>query len=230
MSRAIQKLFDKVPPKYEFLNHLLTFGQDMRWRRRVARMVAAGGGRVWLDACGGTGEMAAYLFRLADGTAEIVVADFSLPMMSKAMEKPEAKRIDFTVADVSHLPFSDNVFDAITISFATRNISLSKDNLFKCLQEFHRVLKPGGTFVNMETSQPKSTLIRWMFHMYVKLAVRPVGRLVSGSGAAYTYLSHSMRRFYGADELAEIIYQAGFSEVCFDRMLLGVAAIHRATK
>lgn len=230
ISQPIQKIFTEVPQTYRLLNHLLTLGQDAIWRRRAAEIAASGGGTRWLDACSGTGEMATCLSHLATDGTSIIVADFSLPMMSKAMEKPKAGHIAFTLSDVSHLPFRDNSFDAITISFATRNLNISKDNLFKCLQEFHRVLKPGGRFVNLETSQPRFVLIRWLFHLYVKLTVSPIGRLVSGSDTAYTYLSHSMRHFYSPEELAEIIRQAGFCEVGFNRMLFGAAAIHKATK
>ena len=230
MSQPIQKMYTKVPQTYRLLNHLLTLGQDIIWRRRAAEIVASGGGTQWLDACGGTGEMAVSLSHLATDGTSIVVADFSLPMMGKAMEKPEAKRIAFTLADVSYLPFRDNSFDAITISLATRNLNISQDNLLKCLREFHRVLKPGGRFVNLETSQPRFAPIRWVFHLYVKATVGPIGRLVSRSDTAYTYLSHSMRHFYHPEELAEIIRQAGFCEVSFNRMLFGAAAIHKAIK
>jgi len=230
MSQVIQKMFTEVPQTYRLLNHLLTLGQDTIWRRRAAEIAASGGGTRWLDACGGTGEMATCLSHLATDGTSIIVADFSLPMMSKAMEKPEAKHIAFTLAEVSRLPFRDNSFDAITISFATRNLNISKGNLFKCLREFHRVLKPGRRFVNLETSQPGFAPIRWVFHLYVKLTVRPIGCLVSGSDTAYAYLSHSMRHFYSPEELTEIIRQAGFREVSFKRMLFGAVAIHKATK
>jgi len=230
MSRFIQKMFTEVPRTYKLLNHLLTFGQDIFWRRRAARVAAAGGGTLWLDACSGTGDMATCLSHLAEDGTNIVAVDFSLPMMSKAMEKSNAKRIRFTLADVGCLPFQDNFFDVIIISFATRNINLTKDNLLKCLEEFYRVLKPDGQFVNLDTSQPKFAPIRWMFHLYIKATVRPIGRLISGSDPAYTYLSHSMRHFYRPEKLAEIIRQAGFCEVNFNRMLFGAAAIHTAIK
>ncbi|NCO52150.1 MAG: ubiquinone/menaquinone biosynthesis methyltransferase [Deltaproteobacteria bacterium] len=230
MSQPIRKMFTEVPQTYRLLNHLLTLGQDTIWRRRAARIAASGGGTRWLDACGGTGEMAVCLSHLAADSTSIIVADFSLPMISKAIEKPEGKRIAFTLADVSRLPFRDNSFDAITISFATRNLNIRQDNLLKCLREFHRVLKPSGRFVNLETSQLRFAPIRWMFHLYVKATVSPIGRLVSGSDTAYTYLSHSMRHFYSPENLAEIIRQAGFCDVSFNRMLFGAAAIHKAIK
>jgi len=230
MSKFIQKMFNEVPRTYKFLNHLLTFGQDIVWRRRAARIAAASGGTLWLDACSGTGDMATCLSQLARNETNIVAVDFSLPMMSKAMKNSNEKRIVFTLADVVLLPFQDNCFDGIIISFATRNINLTEDNLLTCLHEFYRVLKPGGQYVNLDTSQPKFAPIRWMFHFYIKAAVRPIGRLISGSDAAYTYLSHSMRRFYSPEKLAEIIRQAGFCEVCFKRVFFGAAAIHTGIK
>ena len=230
MSKFIQKLFTEVPHTYKLLNHLLTFGQDIVWRRRAARIAAASGGTLWLDACSGTGDMATCLSQVVKNGTYIVAVDFSLPMMSKAVKSSKVKLVAFTLADVSRLPFQDNCFDGIIISFATRNINLTKDNLLKCLQEFYRVLKPDGQFINLDTSQPKFALIRWMFHLYIKATVRPIGRLISGSDPAYTYLSHSMRHFYSPEKLAEIIHQAGFCEVSFNRMLFGAAAIHTAIK
>ena len=230
MSKFIQKMFNEVPRTYKFLNHLLTFGQDIVWRRRAARIAAASGGTLWLDACSGTGDMATCLSQLARNETNIVAVDFSLPMMSKAMKNSNEKRIVFTLADVVLLPFQDNCFDGIIISFATRNINLTEDNLLTCLDEFYRVLKPGGQYVNLDTSQPKFAPIRWMFHLYIKAAVRPIGRFISGSDAAYTYLSHSMRRFYSPEKLAGTIRQAGFCEVCFKRMFFGAAAIHTGIK
>lgn len=230
MHNPIQRIFSEVPRTYEFLNHLLTFGQDILWRKRAARTAASVGGTRWLDACSGTGETAANLARLAPLETGVIVADFSFPMMQKALEKAESHKIQFTLADVTNLPFRDNSFDAVTISFATRNVNVSRANLLKCFQEFQRILRPGGLFINLETSQPGNRIIRKMFHTYIKTAVRPIGRTISGSDAAYAYLSHTIPRFYTAEELSEIMLEAGFSEVNFDRMLLGAAAIHKARK
>jgi demethylmenaquinone methyltransferase/2-methoxy-6-polyprenyl-1,4-benzoquinol methylase len=116
------------------------------------------------------------------------------------------------------------------MSFATRNVNLNREVLLRAFAELHRVLKPGGLFVNLETSQPDSAFIRKCFHLYVKLLVKPVGRLISGSNVAYAYLSRTIPRFYAAEELASIMREAGFSEVYFRRLLLGAAAIHEARK
>ncbi len=230
MNKGIQRIFSEVPHTYELVNHVLTFGLDILWRRKAAKIGAVGGGGRWLDVCSGTGETAVYLRRLAKGKTMVVAADFCIAMIRKATEKPEANRIMFTLADASALSFRDGTFDLITISFATRNININRDILIKCLAEFYRILKPGGIFVNLETSQPPSSLIRRLFHLYARLVVRWLGYIISGSRAGYRYLSHTMPRFYSADEFANIIRQAGFTRVSFQHTVFGLVAIHKAVK
>jgi demethylmenaquinone methyltransferase/2-methoxy-6-polyprenyl-1,4-benzoquinol methylase len=228
---AVQRTFSSsVSRTYELVNHIITFGQDTLWRRRAAKIAASLGGTRWVDMCTGTGEMAAYLRRRAPEGTTIYAVDFSHPMMAEAVAKPEAKDINFIVSDVKSLPFPDASLDLITISFATRNINLSEDILTQTFREFHRVLKPGGHFVNLETSQPASRIIRWLFHFFIKLIVKPVGSRISGSDGGYAYLSHTIPRFYPPEMLSSIMNQAGFENVTFRRMLLGAAAIHQATR
>jgi demethylmenaquinone methyltransferase/2-methoxy-6-polyprenyl-1,4-benzoquinol methylase len=153
-----------------------------------------------------------------------------MPMMEKALQKPESRGVLFSLADAGQLPFEDATFDLVTISFATRNLNTSRAHLLQCFREFHRVLKPGGRFVNLETSQPENGIMRKLVHSYVFLLVRPIGKFISGSGAGYSYLSRTIPRFYPAPELKELLLGAGFSEVSYDHLLVGVAAIHRAVK
>lgn len=230
MNKGIQKIFSEVPKRYELLNHLLTFGLDIICRRRAARLAAEDGGQVWLDICSGTGEMASYLRNISNGTTTIIAGDFCLPMLHEATRKSNAGQIRFLLTDAAHLPFPDNSLDLITISFATRNINTSRENLIATLSEFHRVLKPGGRFINLETSQPPVKLMRSLMHLYVRLTVRRVGTLISGSRSGYAYLSSTVPRFYEAEELVDIMHQAGFREVSFRRMFFGITAIHKAVK
>lgn len=230
MNKGIRKIFSEVPRTYELVNHVLTFGLDILWRTKAAKVATMGGGRRWLDVCSGTGEMAVYLRRLANRKTMVVAADFSIPMIRKAIEKSEAHQIVFTLADASTLPFRDGTFDLVTISFATRNINVSRNILIQCFCEFYRILRPGGVFVNLETSQPPSRLIKRLFLLYVWLVVRPLGYIISGSKAGYAYLSHTIPRFYSANEFAGIIRQAGFVKVNFHHMMFGVVAIHTGTK
>jgi demethylmenaquinone methyltransferase / 2-methoxy-6-polyprenyl-1,4-benzoquinol methylase len=226
--QPLQTLFAEVAPTYERVNRLLTFGLDVLWRKRAARLAAAGGGSRWMDVCSGTGETASYLLRLAAPDATVVSLDFCPPMMEEAVAKGRAGRLDFVLGDVKALPFADASFDLITLSFATRNINLSRPVLRETFAEFRRVLRPGGRFVNVETSQPRVRLIRAVFHGYIRLAVKRVGSLISGSRAGYAYLGATIPRFYTADELAAILRAAGFAEVSFKRLLFGAAAIHVA--
>jgi len=226
----VQSVFSEVPATYEMVNHILTFGLDIVWRRRAARIAAAASGGQWADMCTGTGEMAVYLSRLAPKGTKIYAVDFSGPMMTKAAEKPQAKHIQFVASDIKALPFPDESFDLITISFATRNINLSKDILIQSFKEFYRVLKPGGRFVNLETSQPSSSFIRRLFHLYVKLFVKLIGSRISGSRAGYAYLAKTIPRFYAPQELADILSRAGFQDVTFQKLMFGAAAIHQGMK
>jgi len=227
----IQKTFSSgVSSTYELVNHILTFGFDRLWRKKAARLAAISGGVQWADMCTGTGEMAANLSRLAPGETTVYAVDISNHMMIEARKKHEAQNINFVISDVKDLNFPDESLDLITISFATRNINLSKDVLTKTFAEFHRVLKPGGRFVNLETSQPSISLIRNLFHFYVRLVVKPVGGMISGSQKAYAYLTHTIPRFYPPDELSAIMSNAGFEKVTWRKLLFGIAAIHQGMK
>jgi len=227
---GIQKLFAEVPGTYQFVNHLLTGGLDIAWRHRAVRLAADAPGGRWLDVCSGTGETAIYLSRSAPPGTTVHAADFSMPMLRQLQNGAGARSIRLAVAEVGQLPFPDETFGLVTISFATRNINTGRAALLRRLREFHRVLAPGGQFVNLETSQPRSRLLRAMVHGYVKILVKPVGGVISGSPAAYRYLSETIPRFYPPEEFADIIEEAGFREVGFTSLFFGVAAIHHATR
>jgi demethylmenaquinone methyltransferase/2-methoxy-6-polyprenyl-1,4-benzoquinol methylase len=227
-AQPLQSLFAEVAPTYERVNRILTFGLDVRWRRKAARLAAAGDGGTWMDVCSGTGETAARLRALAPPATRVVSLDFCPPMQARAAAKRSDRPIDFVLGDVKALPFAGASLDLITISFATRNINLSRDILVRTFAEFRRVLKPGGRFVNVETSQPRSKLVRAAFHGYIRFAVRRVGTFLSGSRAGYAYLGATIPRFYSPEDLAGLIKEAGFAEVRFERLLLGAAAIHIA--
>ena len=230
MTNSIRNLFSEVPTTYEWVNHILTFGLDILWRRRAAGIAAMTPGSRWIDMCTGTGEMALYLAGLAPKDTQIYGVDFSLPMMREAIRKPDALHIKLIASDIKALPFPDKSFDLITISFATRNINVSKGLLLQSFSEFYRVLKPGGRFVNLETSRPAFSPLRICFHLYVKLFVELVGSRISGSGVAYAYLAKTIPRFYPPEALADIMHQAGFEGISFKRLLFGIGAIHQAER
>ena len=227
---GIREMFAEVPETYELVNHIMTFGLDILWRRRAADEAAAAGGSRWLDVCTGTGDMAACLSRRAGPDTAVVASDFSIPMMKKALRKRFGCRVAFVAGAAGALPFPDRSFDLITIAFATRIINVNREALVTSFREFNPVLRPGGVFVNLETSCPPGRLVRSMLDLYARIFVGHFGSFISGSRAGYSYLSRTLRRFYGAEELSSIIGEAGFSRVSFRRMTWGVAAVHRALK
>jgi len=230
MTHGIRKMFREVPRTYEWVNHVLTLGLDVRWRKRAALAAARHGGRRWLDMCSGTGETAVYLSRRAGTGTTVVACDFCRPMLDELHRKPDAPGILLTLGDAQSLPFADAAFDVITMSFATRNLNVNRESLVRAFREYHRVLRPGGVYINLETSQPGSLWIRKLVHLYVALTVRPIGTLISGAGAPYRYLSHTIPRFYGPEELASILREAGFETVTWKPLLFGVAAVHAARR
>ena len=230
MASGIQKLYTQIPFTYELVNHILTFGLDIGWRKKAVKKANTDRGQRWLDVCTGTGETGSHLSRISKNGNQVFATDFSLPMISLAKNKPENKQIKFSISEIKNLPFSDNTFDLITISFATRNINTNRLDLIQGFCEIKRVLKSGGRFINLETSQPKNVLIRLLFHWYVKIFIRPIGTGISGSKSAYAYLASTIPKFYNAEELKQILTESGFQTIEYDNMLFGAAAIHSAIK
>ena len=235
MNKGIQRFYTRIWGSYELINSILTLGMDARWRKKAVKLAIKSSREpgLFLDICSGTGQTAVDLSRRLPYPNRIIAADFSPQMLTQAAAKIQEKgiaNISFTFADALLLPFADNSFDAVTISFATRNLDAKQGHLPQAFREFHRVLKPGGCFFNLETSQPRLKIIRWFFHLYVKLTVKPIGRLISGSESSYAYLSSSIRSFYPAPELESILYEAGFKTVAYQRFLFGAAAVHQACK
>ncbi|MBN2382787.1 ubiquinone/menaquinone biosynthesis methyltransferase [bacterium] len=229
MRLSIQKLFSEIPEQYELTNRFMTLGLDRFWRRKAARRACQAGGTRWLDMCAGTGDMTRLLADCAPAGVVVHAVDFSLPMLTRLIIDRETPVVR-CLANAKVLPYPDASFDLITISFATRNLNITPDNLAATFREFYRVLKPGGIYVNIETSQPGNPFIGWFFHLYVRLTVRPLGWLIAGSTSAYRYLSDSIQDFYPADELARIMGQAGFDPVEYSTLLFGGVAIHTASK
>lgn len=228
--KGLTRIFSEVSSTYELVNHVLTLGLDIIWRKSAARRAAGHGGSLWLDACSGTGETARGLSRLAGPKTRVVALDFTPSMLFLSRNRSRPEKIMFVLGDVRSLPFPDASFDLAVVSFATRNLNPHRKWLDIHLREFHRILKPSGIFLNLETSQPPNPVLRGLFHFYVNLLVKPVGYLISGSSAGYAYLSKTIPRFYGAPAFKAVLEEAGFARVSYRRFFFGVAAIHTAYK
>jgi len=228
---ALAELFGRVAPTYGLINHFLTFALDLHWRRRAARLAQDINGSLWVDVCSGPGDMARCLARQSKKATKILAIDFCWPMLRQNQRKGDYLSTIYPImANAGHLPLKDESVDLLTIAFATRNLFSSQPALLNFFQEFRRVLRPGGVFLNLETSQPRNRLFRRAFHLYVKTLVRPVGSLISRERPAYHYLSTTIPRFFAADELAKLLIAAGFSSVHYFPLTGGIAAIHLATK
>jgi demethylmenaquinone methyltransferase / 2-methoxy-6-polyprenyl-1,4-benzoquinol methylase len=222
-------MFADVAPRYDLLNHLLSFQIDRAWRKALRKRLAAVLGRPdarVLDVCCGTGDV---LFHLEDGAAaQVLGADFCHPMLVSANRKAasrgrEARLIE---ADALELPLADNSLDAISIAFGFRNLA----NYRAGLAEFYRVLKPGGVLAILEFSHPQGRLMKSSYGFYSKIVMPALGALVSGSREAYRYLSESIRHFPDADALREMLESGGFTEADFELLTGGIAALHTGRK
>jgi demethylmenaquinone methyltransferase/2-methoxy-6-polyprenyl-1,4-benzoquinol methylase len=232
--KPLHGIFTAIPRRYDLVNHVITWGQDARWRRRAAKGCLAGSPRRVLDLCCGTGDLTLSLAQLAAGDVEITGIDYSRPMLGRATVKMARAGVDGKVSllhgDVAGLPFSDGYFDSAGISFAFRNLTYQNPLAESYLAEILRVLAPGGRFVIIESSQPRCALVRRLFHLYLKCFVAVAGWLLTGNRGAYRYLAESASRYYGPGEVRELLLAAGFSEVAYRPLMWGAAGIYTAVK
>jgi demethylmenaquinone methyltransferase / 2-methoxy-6-polyprenyl-1,4-benzoquinol methylase len=222
-------MFADVAPRYDLLNHLLSFHVDRTWRnilaKRLATVLARSDARV-LDLCCGTGDV---LFHLEDrAVAQVLGADFCHPMLVSARRKAASRgrTARLMEADALELPLADNSLDAISIAFGFRTLA----NSCAGLAELHRVLKPGGTLAILEFSHPQGRFMKLSYGFYSSVVVPAVGALVSGSREAYRYLPESIRLFPGAGELQAMFGSCGFTEADFKLLTGGIAALHTGQK
>lgn len=227
-SRPLQKMFMDVPPSYDFLNRLLTFRMDEVWRKKAAFVILSGAPERVLDLCTGTGDLALRLQRNAGKETVVFALDYSEPMLNQARKKASKKNLsneNFFHGDAASMPFSDEYFDRVGIAFAFRNLTYKNPDTDKFLAEIVRVLKPGGLFVAVETSQPGNALWRSLYHFYLRYITAPLGGLISGHRGAYKYLSWSAINYYTSAELKMILLEAGFSSVEYKNFMGGVAGL-----
>lgn len=227
------KIFTAVPPSYDIINRIFTLTLDERWRKKAAKECLAGGPARVMDLCTGTGDLAIRLAGMSKGAAEITGYDYSAPMLEIARQK-SAKRggemIVYIQGDAAAMPFPDGHFDSIGIAFAFRNLTFKNFDTPRFLAEINRVLKPGGRFVIIESSQPQWGWLRALFRVYTRLFVYRIGGLISGNKPAYKYLSYSVIHYYKPEEICDLLKEHGFPEVTFHRLSGGVAALHVAVK
>jgi demethylmenaquinone methyltransferase / 2-methoxy-6-polyprenyl-1,4-benzoquinol methylase len=222
--RYVQDVFQRIAPRYDLMNRLMTFGQDVAWRREVIRRAGLFDGARLLDLGAGTGDLGREALRQAPDCLP-VLADFSLGMMRVGRQRPNPPPA-WSAADALQVPFADATFDAVISGFLLRNVT----SVQRALEEQFRVLKPGGRLVALDTTRPGRSPLRPFVWAHMHLVIPALGWLLTGQRDAYQYLPNSTEGFLRAEELAVRLAVAGFRRVGFRRLNFGTIAIHWGEK
>jgi demethylmenaquinone methyltransferase/2-methoxy-6-polyprenyl-1,4-benzoquinol methylase len=217
----VARMFDGVAKRYDLTNSVLSGGNAVLWRAATVRAVAPMPGERILDVAAGTGTSSAALQRHG---ARVVAVDFSAGMVAEGRRKH--KKIEFVEADAHNLPFGDDEFDAVTISFGLRNMQEPK----VALSEMYRVLKPGGRLVVCEFSRPPVAIFRAGYWAYLRYVMPTIVDRTSSNPAAYTYLAESIRKWPDQGELSQWLRAAGFIRVAYRNLTGGIVSLHRGRK
>jgi demethylmenaquinone methyltransferase / 2-methoxy-6-polyprenyl-1,4-benzoquinol methylase len=224
-SRYVQGMFNRIAHRYDLMNRVMTGGQDRRWRKEVILKTRLPEGGRLLDLGAGTGDLAHEVNRQYP-LRQVVAADFSFLMMQTGKQHYQTDQLDWCGTDALQLPFEDETFDAVISGFLLRNVS----DIELALNEQHRVLKPGGRVVTLDTTRPKPSVFTPMIKFYTRIIIPAIGGLLTGSGDAYHYLPQSTELFLSAEQLAGSFERAGFNNVGFQCKMVNTVAIHWGEK
>jgi demethylmenaquinone methyltransferase/2-methoxy-6-polyprenyl-1,4-benzoquinol methylase len=224
----IATMFDRIAPKYDFLNHTLSFGIDKLWRRKAIRLISAYSPETILDVATGTGDFA--IAALKSGATKITGIDISKEMVAVGREKIRKLglegKIELLTGDSEAIQFPENSFDAATVAFGVRNF----ENLGRGLDELFRVLNLGGTLCVLEFSKPRQPLIRFGYKFYSRTLMPWIGRMISGDPSAYTYLPESVEGFPDGEKFITFMKESGFDQIREYRLTFGIATIYLGRK
>ncbi|APG65224.1 bifunctional demethylmenaquinone methyltransferase/2-methoxy-6-polyprenyl-1,4-benzoquinol methylase [Tenacibaculum todarodis] len=224
----VAKMFDNISENYDGLNRVISLGIDVSWRKKVVKLVGENNPKQILDIATGTGDLAMMMAAL--NPDRIVGLDISAGMLEVGKQKIAkanlSSKIEMIVGDSENMPFKDNTFDAITVSFGVRNF----ENLDKGLTEINRVLKPNGKLVILETSNPTKFPFKQGYKLYTNIVLPVIGKIFSRDKVAYSYLSESANHFPFGKAFNNILQKNGFSNTKDIPVTFGVASIYTATK
>ncbi|MEE9498998.1 MAG: bifunctional demethylmenaquinone methyltransferase/2-methoxy-6-polyprenyl-1,4-benzoquinol methylase UbiE [Nitrospinaceae bacterium] len=230
-NRQVQKMFSDIAPRYDLLNRLLSCGQDQYWRKRAVTRLSPQSGERFLDIATGTADVALEIIRnVPKGAVQVVGMDFSEKMLELARQKidslDKANSIQLECGSAESLPFEDNSFDGTTTAFGIRNFF----DIGRSLREMHRVLKPGGRCVILEFSLPRNSILNALYRFYFEWLLPKVGRLISKHPSAYTYLPETVAAFPVRKEFSSLMQQAGFMNVTYKELTLGIVILYTGVK
>ena len=223
--RRIADMFDRVAPRYDRLNRVLSAGRDIGWRRRAVALARLDAHQLALDLGVGTGDLAFGLIAASDKSARIIGVDLSPVMLEALRRRADARRerrVIPLLATAERLPFADASLDRVVAGFAVRNFG----DLALGLRETHRVLRAGGRAVVLELSTPPNRVVGAVYRLYFHWIAPLIASLLGGDAAAYRYLPRSVASFPDAEGLAQHMREAGFTRVRYERLSFGIAAIH----
>lgn len=221
-AQYVQSMFTQIAHRYDLMNRLMTGGQDVRWRKEVIKLAGMRPHASLLDLGTGTGDLAREALTQFP-KAQITAADFTLEMMRVGKKNGN---LNFSSADALNLPFKDKTFDAIVSGFLMRNVT----DVQQALKEQHRVLKPGGRVVILDTTRPKKNLLSPFIKFHMHVIIPTVGGMLSGMRDAYKYLPDTTENFLTAEELSVRMVAVGFKKVNFKRLMFGTIAMHWGEK
>lgn len=225
-ARTVSRMFGRIAGRYDAGNRVLSLGRDQAWRRKAARVLNPQAAHMVLDVGAGTGDLT---LGVAPEAAEVVGLDLSVPMLAIGRVKAgkaKTANAEFVAGDALRLPFAAASFDGLTTAFTVRNLA----RMDQGFAEFYRVLKPGGRMVCLEFTQPRSSVVHFVYHPYLSTVLPFLGGWVSGDRAAYRYLASSINAFPTAGALGSVIRGAGFKDVQWHLLNFGTVAIHWADK
>lgn len=224
----IAAMFNSIAPKYDFLNHTLSFGIDKIWRRKAIRLISGCSPETILDVATGTGDFA--IAAMKTGARKITGIDISSEMVAVGQEKIRKmeleERIILMTGDSEDIHFPDQSFDVATVAFGVRNF----ENLSRGLDELFRVLKQGGSLCVLEFSNPRNPIVRFGYRFYSKNLMPWFGRLISGDKSAYTYLPESVEEFPDGEKFITFMRESGFVQITEFRLTFGIASIYIGKK
>jgi demethylmenaquinone methyltransferase/2-methoxy-6-polyprenyl-1,4-benzoquinol methylase len=223
--QRVHRTFEKISEKYDLMNSVISFQRHIAWRKKTMQLINVQKGDHALDLCCGTADWTIALAREVGADGKVVGLDFSKNMLSVGQQK--VKELHLSQVELIHgnamsLPFEDDSFDYVTIGFGLRNVP----EYMQVLKEMHRVLKPGGKAVCLETSQPELPVIKQVYYVYFRFMMPLFGKLIAKSFEEYSWLQESAKDFPGMTELAKMFKEAGFSNVDVKAHTFGVAATH----